>query len=244
MKINKIINKIIMLLSCILVLVVGIINFSSVLDAVKVLKDNVYNLQHPAPTPALGFPIQNEPTFIEEKIIEFLSSYNFICGFLIFIFVGLIFLMTMSLFAIFFNVDKKLFKILQTVNVIILLVLSIVFLYNIILSQKVSDYIFNFDGDLVNEGLLISLELFGSLFDYVMSILFICCILLFLSNILFSMNDSVVSVGNEAKSETTEVYYQNVIQNKIAEADLKLKTLELEKDLEEKLKKIKSLEEK
>ena len=42
--------------------------------------------------------------------------------------------------------------------------------------------------------------------------------------------------------DSVESSYQNAIRTKIAEADMKLKTIELEKEFEEKMKKLKNIE--
>ena len=229
---SNLINRVFLLITTICLWFVGVMGVSETIDSVRELKNEIYSLQNPKPTPALGFPIKNEPQYIDPSIINFVSAYNILNVFIIIFMSVSIFLIFLSVIVSFVKVDKSLISILQSVIIALLVILGALFLFNNIISRNLNNKIESFAGDLVNESLLLSLSLLPTPLNNLIIHLILCCIILFISTLFLSydkLNNGKVNNNNMLVINDKLHNNESSIKNLNLEIDFERKFIELEK---------------
>lgn len=238
---SKIINRCLLLISTIMFWVTGIVMLSDIQKEIKngekLLKANIF------------------PYTLETVITEGLNSFNSIK---VFVIVVLSIMMLLTLFLIvdlFFDINSLFAKITKICIISVIIFISILFLSVYVTGAKVNEKLSLIDTEIAD---LLTLSLFimsmASSYTSILSMLLFGTIALLFASII-SENETVKNkvletASSDVKEEMVidadnlEATYQNAIKRKIAETEEKLKTKELEKELEDKINELRKFEDK
>lgn len=255
MKITKIFSKIAILFASLFMWISGLLTIVDVTKGVSELNDLVKLMSSTKTQPplSLGDVYQDGSYTIQEKnfVIELSTTYTILDIFLILLFAVAIGLIVVCLVSLFVEPLRGLPDYWGLFIVVPFLLLSIIYMSNCIILNNFVEKAALISG--ISDLSIVMTVLSGTfnlVLENVIFVLFLIFGLILLFN-MFSVKDqdnfTVKKYTSDVNSKTSNIdsvesSYQNAIRTKIAEADMKLKTIELEKEFEEKMKKLKNIE--
>ena len=229
---SKIINRCLLLIASIMFWVSGIVMLSDISKDVKdgeeLLKANIF------------------PYSLEKVVTESLESFNATSVFIIVIMSVMMLLTLFLIVDLFFDVNSLFPKITKIGIILVIILISIMFLTVYLNGVEVTEKLSIIDTD-ISDLLALSLVIMSMASSYttILTMLLFGTVCLLFAAVIDDNKVVEVVDKKENKEEVVdevEQTYQNAIKRKIAETEEKLKTKELEKELEEKINKLKELE--